>query len=148
MSFWSRAALTLAGAAAGYLAARRGPAVVRTGRELVLRGPSALSEQTPSPGGNAMARFWSSSAAAPLRAGALKAVRFAATVKQGMAEKESELNRRYAAQQRDLRPGSLDSWDRPLSAQPRIAPEDPAAAPPPQADAAETTTSPTEKDDR
>ncbi len=95
-----------------------------------------------------MARFWSSSAAAPLRAGALKAVRFAATVKQGMAEKESELNRRYAAQQRDLRPGSLDSWDRPLSAQPRIAPEDPAAAPPPQADAAETTTSPTEKDDR
>ena len=148
MSFWSKAALTLAGAAAGYLAARRGPAVVRTGRELVLRGPSALSEQTPSPGGNAMARFWSSSAAAPLRAGALKAVRFAATVKQGMAEKESELNRRYAAQQRDLRPGSLDSWDRPLSAQPRIAPEDPAAAPPSQADAAETTTSPTEKDDR
>ena len=51
-------------------------------------------------------------------------------------------------EQRDLRPGSLDSWDRPLSAQPRIAPEDPAAAPPPQADAAETTTSPTEKDDR
>ena len=95
MSFWSKAALTLAGAAAGYFAARRGPAVVRTGRELVLRGPSALSEQTPSPGGNAMARFWSSSAAAPLRAGALKAVRFAATVKQGMAEKESELNRRY-----------------------------------------------------
>lgn len=118
MSFWSKAGLAAAGVAAGWLAARRGPRLVQSAQELAVRPQGRVeAAQASAPTtvtGGPMATFWNSRAAAPLRGTALRAVRFAATVRQGMSEKEEELTRRYAAQKEDLRPGSLDSWDRPV----------------------------------
>ena len=122
MGFWGRAGLLALGAAAGYLGSRRGQVaedvrkLAGRGQELVRRttGDQRLAQR---PGtdarGGIMDRLWDSPAARPVKAGMLKAMRFAANVRAGMQEKEQELNQRYADQKQDLRPGSLDTWDAP-----------------------------------
>src|SRR5699024_7197836 len=106
--------------AAGYLGARRGqvPADLRRVRSVSQELAHRATEQNPTArpreeaGGRVMDRVWTSAAARPLKSGMLTAMRFAATVKAGMVEKEDELNRRYTDQQQSLRPGSLDGWQR------------------------------------
>lgn len=109
MSFWSKAGLLVAGAAAGYLASKRGGDVIHAAQELVVRDPMQVDKREN--GRGSVEKFFSSTAMAPVRRGALRAVKFAATVKQGMTEREEQLNRQYARQKTDIRPGSLDTWD-------------------------------------
>lgn len=109
MSFWSKAGLLVAGAAAGYLASKRGGEIIHAAQELVVRDPMQVDKRDNDRG--SVEKFWSSTAMAPVRGGALRAVKFAATVKQGMTEREEQLNRQYARQKTDIRPGSLDTWD-------------------------------------
>lgn len=108
MSWLARAGLVLAGAAAGYVASKRGGQIVHAAQELVVRDPMQVSERDGDRG--TVDRIWASNALTPVRNGALKALKFAATVKQGMAEREEQLTRKYSEQKQDLRPGSLDTW--------------------------------------
>ena len=62
-----------------------------------------------------MAKFFDSPIGKPLQPYALRAVEFAARVREGMQEKEMELNAKVERQKQDLRPGSLDTWDRQMS---------------------------------
>lgn len=116
MSWWSKAGLLLAGAAAGYVASKRGGQIVQTAQELVVRDPMQVEKRDE--GHGTVSRIWFSGAMTPVRQGALKALKFTATVKQGMAEREEELTQKYANQKKDIRPGSLDTWDRPLESRP------------------------------
>ncbi|WP_129359591.1 MULTISPECIES: hypothetical protein [Micrococcaceae] len=115
MSWLSKAGLLLAGAAAGYVASKRGGQIVHTAQELVVRDPMQVSKRDGGEG--TVDKIWSSPALTPVRNGALKALKFAATVKQGMAEREEQLTEKYANQKKDIRPGSLDTWDRPRTAE-------------------------------
>ena len=62
-----------------------------------------------------MGKFFDSPIGKPLQPYALRAVEFAARVREGMQEKEMELNAKVERQKQDLRPGSLDTWDRQMS---------------------------------
>ena len=111
-----RSALLLgAGAAVGYLASRRATAsesAQRTpGSALLMRehGELALNPESQ------MGKFFDSSLGKPLQPYALRAVEFAARVRQGMQEKEAELHAKVERQKQDARPGSLDLWDRDMS---------------------------------
>ena len=81
-----------AGAAAGYLASRRAsssePAQRTPGSALLMRehGELALNPESQ------MGKFFDSPIGKPLQPYALKAVEFAARVREGMQEKEMELN--------------------------------------------------------
>ena len=108
MSFWTKTGLILAGAAAGYFASKRGGQVVHAAQELVVRDSMQVDKRSNHQG--AIDKIWASDFMGPVRRGALRGLKFAATVKQGMTEREDELNRRYANQKKDLRPGSLDTW--------------------------------------
>lgn len=103
--------LVAGGAAAGYLATRPRPAQTSTG-ELELKAKSTLERFTSE--GGTMAQFFDSAYGRPFKATALKALKFAATVKSGMDEKEAELKTRYENQTKDVRPGSLDTWQQDL----------------------------------
>lgn len=106
-----------AGAAAGYLASRRAsssskPAQRTPGSAALLQrehGELALNPESQ------MAKFFDSPLGKPLQPYALKAVEFAARVREGMQEKEMELNAKVERQKQDLRPGSLDTWERNMS---------------------------------
>ena len=107
-----RSALLLgAGAAVGYFASRRAasePAQRTPGSALLMRehGELALNPESQ------MGKFFDSPIGKPLQPYALRAVEFAARVREGMQEKEMELNAKVERQKQDLRPGSLDTWDR------------------------------------
>ena len=111
-----RSALLLgAGAAVGYFASRRAasePAQRIPGSALLKRehGELALNPESQ------MGKFFDSPIGKPLQPYALRAVEFAARVREGMQEKEMELNAKVERQKQDLRPGSLDTWDRQMSA--------------------------------
>ncbi|QXW98457.1 peptide chain release factor 4 [Rothia mucilaginosa] len=111
-----RSALLLgAGAAVGYFASRRAatsePAQRTPGSALLMRehGELALNPESQ------MGKFFDSPIGKPLQPYALRAVEFAARVREGMQEKEMELNAKVERQKQDLRPGSLDTWDRQMS---------------------------------
>lgn len=111
-----RSALLLgAGAAVGYFASRRAttsePAQRTPGSALLMRehGELALNPESQ------MGKFFDSPIGKPLQSYALRAVEFAARVREGMQEKEMELNAKVERQKQDLRPGSLDTWDRKMS---------------------------------
>lgn len=110
-----RSALLLgAGAAVGYFASRRAasePAQRTPGSALLMRehGELALNPESQ------MGKFFDSPIGKPLQPYALRAVEFAARVREGMREKEMELNAKVERQKQDLRPGSLDTWDRQMS---------------------------------
>ena len=112
-----RSALLLgAGAAVGYFASRRSasePAQRTPGSALLMRehGELALNPESQ------MGKFFDSPIGKPLQPYALRAVEFAARVREGMQEKEMELNAKVERQKQDLRPGSLDTWDRQMSEQ-------------------------------
>jgi hypothetical protein len=106
MSGWGRVGMLLAGAAVGYVAAKRGRTVVEAAGELAPRGGTPAHRSGPP---TPLGRLWDSRAAEPLRRGALGAIRFAATVKQGMQEREEELNGRYAVPTQRPRPAA---WER------------------------------------
>lgn len=104
-----------AGAAAGYLASRRASSsesAQRTPGSALLKrehGELALNPESQ------MGKFFDSPIGKPLQPYALKAVEFAARVREGMQEKEMELNAKVERQKQDLRPGSLDTWERGMS---------------------------------
>lgn len=110
-----RSALLLgAGAAVGYFASRRAtsePAQRTPGSALLMRehGELALNPESQ------MGKFFDSPIGKPLQPYALRAVEFAARVREGMQEKEMELNAKVERQKQDLRPGSLDTWERGMS---------------------------------
>ena len=111
-----RSALLLgAGAAVGYFASRRAnntqPAQRTPGTALLQREHGALALNPESQ----MGKFFDSPIGKPLQPYALKAVEFAARVREGMQEKEMELNARVERQRQDIRPGSLDTWERGIS---------------------------------
>ena len=64
-----------------------------------------------------MGKFFDSPVGKPLQPYALKAVEFAARVREGMQEKEAELHAKVERQKQDIRPGSIDTWDRQMSEQ-------------------------------
>ena len=109
-----RSALLLgAGAAVGYLASRRAAYVKANPSSASLikyqSGALALNPESQ------MGKFFDSSLGKPLQPYALRAVEFAARVRQGMQEKEAELHAKVERQKQDARPGSLDLWDRDMS---------------------------------
>lgn len=109
MGFWKNALLIVGGAAAGYIASRRASNSTEQGSDLTLRTSSNLSTWTGEDG--TVAKFFDSKYGAPLKGPALSVLRFAANVKAGMDEKEAELKQKFEDQPKDIRPGSLDTWD-------------------------------------
>ena len=109
-----RSALLLgAGAAVGYLASRRAAYVkANPSSASLLTYQSGARELHPE---SQMGKFFESSRGKPLQPYALRAVEFAARVRQGMQEKEAELHAKVERQKQDARPGSLDLWDRDMS---------------------------------
>ncbi|MDY6051590.1 MAG: peptide chain release factor 4 [Rothia sp. (in: high G+C Gram-positive bacteria)] len=106
--------LIAGGAAAGYLATRtRTPSPASTDLEVSAR--HTLQRFTAE--NSTMAHFFDSKYGAPFKGAALKAISFAATVKAGMDEKETELKERFDTQTKDVRPGSLDTWQQQGTAQ-------------------------------
>lgn len=115
MGFWKNALLIAGGVAAGYIASRASQPQGASD-ELALRRSSTLTSFTGEDG--SMAKFFDSKYGAPLKRPALGVLRFAANVKAGMDEKEAELKQKFEDQPKDIRPGSLDTWDAPY--QPRL----------------------------
>ena len=109
-----RSALLLgAGAAVGYLASRRAAYVkANPSSASLIKYESGALELNPE---SQMGKFFDSSLGKPLQPYALRAVEFAARVRQGMQEKEAELHAKVERQKQDARPGSLDLWDRDMS---------------------------------
>ena len=109
-----RSALLLgAGAAVGYLASRRAAYVkANPSSASLIKYQSGALELNPE---SQMGKFVDSSLGKPLQPYALRAVEFAARVRQGMQEKEAELHAKVERQKQDARPGSLDLWDRDMS---------------------------------
>ena len=109
-----RSALLLgAGAAVGYLASRRAAYVkANPSSASLIKYQSGALELNPE---SQMGKFFDSSLGKPLQPYALRAVEFAARVRQGMREKEAELHAKVERQKQDARPGSLDLWDRDMS---------------------------------
>ena len=109
-----RSALLLgAGAAVGYLASRRAAYVkANPSSASLIQYQSGALELNPE---SQMGKFFDSSLGKPLQPYALRAVEFAARVRQGMQEKEAELHAKVERQKQDARPGSLDLWDRDMS---------------------------------
>lgn len=109
-----RSALLLgAGAAVGYLASRRAAYVkANPSSASLIKYQSGALELNPE---SQMGKFFDSSLGKPLQPYALRAVEFAARVRQGMQEKEAELHAKVERQKQDARPGSLDLWDRDMS---------------------------------
>ena len=109
-----RSALLLgAGAAVGYLASRRAAYVkANPSSASLIKYQSGALELNPE---SQMGKFFESPIGKPLQPYALRAVEFAARVREGMQEKEMELNAKVERQKQDLRPGSLDTWDRQMS---------------------------------
>ena len=105
-----RSALLLgAGAAVGYLASRR---VSTPSTDVAIRSSHSLVVA----GNSQVAKFFDSPIGKQLQPYALKAVEFASRVREGMNEKEAELHARVERARQDVRPGSLDTWDKPMSA--------------------------------
>ena len=109
-----RSALLLGtGAAVGYLASRRAAYVkANPSSASLIKYQSGALELNPE---SQMGKFFDSSLGKPLQPYALRAVEFAARVRQGMQEKEAELHAKVERQKQDARPGSLDLWDRDMS---------------------------------
>ena len=109
-----RSALLLgAGAAVGYLASRRAAYVkANPSSASLIKYQSGALELNPE---SQMGKFFDSYLGKPLQPYALRAVEFAARVRQGMQEKEAELHAKVERQKQDARPGSLDLWDRDMS---------------------------------
>lgn len=109
-----RSALLLgAGAAVGYLASRRAAYVkANPSSASLIKYQSGALELNPE---SQMGKFFDSSLGKPLQPYALRAVEFAARVRQGMQEKEAELHAKVERQKQDARPGSLDLWGRDMS---------------------------------
>lgn len=107
MSFLKNIVLIAGGAAAGYLASRVAKTPV-AGSDIELKRSAPLQKFLSE--GGTMAQFFDSKYGTPFKHTALKALRFAATVKAGMDEKEAELKERFDRQTQDARPGSLDNW--------------------------------------
>ena len=109
-----RSALLLgAGAAVGYLASRRAAYVkANPSSASLIKYQSGALELNPE---SQMGKFFDSPIGKPLQPYALRAVEFAARVRQGMQEKEAELHAKVERQKQDARPGSLDLWDRDMS---------------------------------
>lgn len=109
MSFWKNALLIAGGAATGYLASRSQDKLTGQSAELTLRSEHALQKFVGKEA--AVAQFFDSKYGAPFKASALSIVRFAANVKAGMDEKETELKQRFEGQKHETRPGSIDAWE-------------------------------------
>lgn len=109
-----RSALLIgAGAAIGYMASRRAARVKADPASAALikyrSGALALNPESQ------MGKFFDSPVGKPLQPYALRAVEFAARVREGMNEKEAELKAKVERQKQDERPGSLDAWERQMS---------------------------------
>ncbi|MDO4251925.1 MAG: peptide chain release factor 4 [Rothia sp. (in: high G+C Gram-positive bacteria)] len=112
MSSWKNFALVVGGASIGYLASR----FSRPSQQLQLRMSDTAKKIKPvDQGEQAVAKFFNTPLGATLQPVVLRALKFAAAVKSGMDEKEAELKERFEKQKEDMRPGSLDTWDRPLA---------------------------------
>ncbi|QRZ62466.1 peptide chain release factor 4 [Rothia sp. ZJ932] len=110
MGFLRTAALLAGGAIAGYLASQtQERRKHETSTELERQEHSAQELLTQRQAN--MAKFFDSPLGKPLQPYALKAVKFAATVKQGMNEREEQLKTKFDAHVEDVRPGSLDGWE-------------------------------------
>ena len=110
MGLFRSVLLVGAGAAVGYFASKRANASAekKTGALVQYQqGTLALNPESQ------MGKFFDSPVGKPLQPYALKAVEFAARVR----EKEAELHAKVERQKQDIRPGSIDTWDRQMSEQ-------------------------------
>ncbi len=112
MGLFRTIALLAGGAVAGYVASQSQNARKNSSTDLLKREDSTR-EIVSAMEGN-MAKFFDSAVGKKLQPFALRTVEFAANVKRGMDERETELKQRFESQKQDLRPGSLDTWDRPV----------------------------------
>ncbi len=114
MGLFRSVLLVGAGAAVGYFASKRASASPekKTGALVQYQqGTLALNPESQ------VGKFFDSPVGKPLQPYALKAVEFAARVREGMQEKEAELHAKVERQKQDIRPGSIDTWDRQMSEQ-------------------------------
>lgn len=109
-----RSALLLgAGAAVGYFASQRATRnQEKPSSSALIKHSSGVLSLNPE---SQVGKFFDSSLGNPLQPYALRAVEFAARVREGMREKEAELHAKVERQKNDIRPGSLDLWDRQIS---------------------------------
>lgn len=112
MGMFRALALIAGGAVAGYITSQAQKTRPQSSTDLVSRATSGREVMSTMEG--TMAKFFDSTVGKKLQPYALKTVEFAANVKKGMNEREAELKQRFETQKKDLRPGSLDTWDRPL----------------------------------
>lgn len=121
MGWLKNVGLIAAGAAAGYLASRRSDQ--QRSKDLVQRPDGGTLDSFLAPEGT-MAQFFDSKYGQPFQKAAVRTLKFMADVKSGMNEKEAEYKQKLEDQKKDLRPGSLDTWDRPSDAEHRIEADD------------------------
>lgn len=118
MSFLKNMALLAGGAAAGFIASRvaqPGPQD-SAGSELRIRSGHSLGLLAEKEG--PVAKFFETKAGKQLQPYAMKSLQFIARVKQGMDEREAQLNSRFGEQVHNERPGKLSSWDAELTQNP------------------------------
>ncbi|MDO4916690.1 MAG: hypothetical protein Q3974_03630 [Rothia sp. (in: high G+C Gram-positive bacteria)] len=115
MSFLKNMALLAGGAAAGFIASRVAQPAPQdsAGSELRIRNEYSLSRLAEKEG--PVAKFFEIKAGKQLQPFAMKSLQFIARVKQGMDEREAQLNSRFAEQVHDEHPGKLSSWDAELT---------------------------------
>ncbi len=108
MGFLKNISLLAGGAAVGFVASRVRQVRVEQGtessQELLVRARNSIVQY--SPGEYTLARFFDSSLGQRLQPVALKAMKFAANVKQGMNEREQELKEKFDPQAAGSRPKS------------------------------------------
>lgn len=109
MGFLRTAALLAGGALAGYLASQAQERSKTASADLEWR--AGTTQELLSATEANVAKFFDSPLGRPLQPYALRAVKFAANVKQGMNEREEQLKTKFDAHLADTRPGSLDGWE-------------------------------------
>lgn len=95
------------GAAAGFTASR----IQRQSNlstDIELKNQQELNRALPKD--SSVARFFDSKYGKPFQSIAVSTIKFAATVKSGMQEKELEIQEKLERQKQDVRPGALDQW--------------------------------------
>lgn len=109
MSILKSIGLLAGGVAAGYIASRIQTSAPSTSQEV---SPSQSAKSMEYSGkGQIMAQFFDSPIGQRIQPLAMKTVGFAARVKQGMDERETQLKSKFEEQKLDPRPGEVKGWD-------------------------------------
>lgn len=117
MSFLKNLSLIVGGAVAGFAVSKVAstPLSAESNSALLRKNPGTLAQTTHLEG--TLSRFFDSPLGQRLQPYALKSMDFASKVKRGMDEREAQLKNQFAEQKTDSRPGALDDWQLPYTAQ-------------------------------